>query len=561
MTDTPDHLPAGTLLHARMYRIVRFIAAGGFGCTYEAEHVLLEKRVAIKEFFMQDYCNRDADTHRVTVGTKSMLEMVDKYKRKFIGEAKALSVLDHEGIVGVSDVFEENGTAYFVMDYVDGQSLAGYCKNGPLLEKHALYYIRQVCEALAYVHDHNRLHLDIKPGNIMVKSDGSTVLIDFGASKQYDAASGDNNTTLLGYTPGYAPLEQMNHNVQQFFPATDIYALGATLYCLLTGHTPQSPADRLNDEENNLALPANISAATRHAVEQAMQIRKKDRPQSVREFMALLDAAIMPTRGIVQTAEVPINGATHGVGPQLNPKLSHDVGQVGSGASQDCRNPVSPVAWTAPIPQPNLFFQKHQSYFKKLLSNVQPEMRQIGPALGAHNGYNFVDLGLSVKWATQNVGASRPEDFGAFFAWGETKTKGVYKESNWGREGHTAGDISGNAICDAARANWGGRWRMPTKAECDELVRNCALEWGMLNGVVGMLFTSRRNGNSLFLPAAGRHLNASTYGAGEYGRYWASNPDTHNAQRACGLYFEAGDSVGTDWYNGYNGCSVRPVIE
>ena len=105
MSKIPNRLPAGTLLHARMYRIVRFIAAGGFGCTYEAEHVLLEKRVAIKEFFMQDYCNRDADTHRVTVGTKSMLEMVDKYKRKFIGEAQALSVLDHEGIVGVSDVF------------------------------------------------------------------------------------------------------------------------------------------------------------------------------------------------------------------------------------------------------------------------------------------------------------------------------------------------------------------------------------------------------------------------------------------------------------------------
>ena len=281
------------MLNAGNYRIVRFIAAGGFGCTYEAEHVLLEKRVAIKEFFMQGYCNRDADTRHVTVAAQTMHEMVDKYKRKFIGEARALSDLHHEGIVSVSNVFEENGTAYFVMDYVDGQSLAGLCKNGPLPEKHALFYIRQVCEALVYVHDHNRLHLDLKPGNIMVKPDGRTVLIDFGASKQYDIESGENTTTLLGYTPGYAPLEQMNRNVQQFFPATDIYALGATLYCLLTGHTPQSPADRLNDEES-LALPDGISTATRHAVERALEIRKKDRPQSVREFIALLDAAVKP---------------------------------------------------------------------------------------------------------------------------------------------------------------------------------------------------------------------------------------------------------------------------
>ena len=282
------------MLNAGNYRIVRFIAAGGFGCTYEAEHVLLEKRVAIKEFFMQGYCNRDADTRHVTVAAQTMHELVDKYKRKFIGEARALSDLHHEGIVSVSNVFEENGTAYFVMDYVDGQSLAGLCKNGPLPEKHALFYIRQVCEALIYVHDHNRLHLDLKPGNIMVKSDGRTVLIDFGASKQYDIASGENTTTLLGYTPGYAPLEQTQGDVRQFLPSTDIYALGATLYCLLTGRAPQSPANRLNDEEDDLALPANISAATRHAVERALEIRKKDRPQSVREFMALLDAAVKP---------------------------------------------------------------------------------------------------------------------------------------------------------------------------------------------------------------------------------------------------------------------------
>ena len=110
------YLLPGTMLRANTYRIVRFIAAGGFGCTYEAEHVMLRRRVAIKEFFMQGYCNRDEHTNHVTVGTQGMQEQVNKSKRKFLEEARAIGELEHEGIVRVSDVFEENGTAYYVMD-------------------------------------------------------------------------------------------------------------------------------------------------------------------------------------------------------------------------------------------------------------------------------------------------------------------------------------------------------------------------------------------------------------------------------------------------------------
>ena len=567
------YLLPGTMLRANTYRIVRFIAAGGFGCTYEAEHVMLRRRVAIKEFFMQGYCNRDEHTNHVTVGTQGMQEQVNKSKRKFLEEARAIGELEHEGIVRVSDVFEENGTAYYVMDYIEGQSLAALCKEGPLPEKAAIYYIRQVCEALMEVHAHNRLHLDIKPGNIMVKPNGSTVLIDFGASKQYDIASGENPSTLLGYTPGYAPIEQVNSKVQQFLPATDIYALGATLYRVLTGNTPMLPGDRLNEEED-LTFPAGISASTRQAVERAMEIRKKDRPQSVREFVALLDAAVRvenprpepspipvsPTPAQQKSRKVPtgvlvalIVALCAALIVLLAKGCSTSSGDGGGGdtvADSMQKDSVIPAEKAKPVEpaeeQPAPVVEKREK-----------------PAVttGTHAGREYVDLGLSVKWATCNVGASSPSGYGNYYAWGETSTKSEYTSSNCKTWERSMSDIGGNSSYDAARANWGGSWRLPTKSEYDELVNNCTRQWTTQNGVKGMRFTSKKNGNSVFFPAAGWRDGASAYGAGEGGYYWSSTPYGGSTQRAYGLYFDSGGSASTDWGNRYYGHTVRPVLE
>ncbi len=273
-------------MHGGTYRIVRFINSGGFGCTYEAKHVMLDKRVAIKEFFVKDFCNRDETTAHVTVGTQSKKGLVEKLRFKFVEEAKAISRLEQPGIVRVSDVFEENGTAYYVMDYIDGLSLSEIVKrDGPLTEKRALKYIRQVGEALQYVHEHNRLHLDVKPGNIMINAHDDAVLIDFGASKQYDEVDGENTSTLLGKTPGYAPPEQMGNNVVKFTPATDIYALGATLYKLLTGITPPSATLLISGDEQLAPLPKGTSEGVRKAIAAAMQLNKKERPQRIVEFL------------------------------------------------------------------------------------------------------------------------------------------------------------------------------------------------------------------------------------------------------------------------------------
>ncbi len=180
---------------------------------------------------------------------------------------------------------------------------------------------------------------------------------------------------------------------------------------------------------------------------------------------------------------------------------------------------------------------------------------------GIINGYEWVDLGLpsGLKWATCNVGASNPEGYGNYYAWGETTTKSNYLSSTSTTYGKTMGDISGNATYDAATANWGGSWRLPTRTEIEELVNNCTWAWTTQNGVNGRKVTGP-NGNSIFLPAAGYRYGSSLYGAGSLGYCWSSTPDESSTDYAYNLYFDSGYYVWSSNYRNY-GQSVRPVTE
>ena len=186
--------------------------------------------------------------------------------------------------------------------------------------------------------------------------------------------------------------------------------------------------------------------------------------------------------------------------------------------------------------------------------------KDVNFTLDPANGYEYVDLGLSVKWATCNVGANKPEDYGNYYAWGETTTKSsYYKERDSKTYGKSMSDISGNVNYDAATANWGGGWRMPTYAESDELYEQCVWTWTTQNGVNGCKVTSKTNGNSIFLPAAGYRNGYSLLYAGNYGIYWSSAPLESN-NNASGLFFSSSyQGVGND--DRYNGLSVRPVLE
>ncbi|MBE6346346.1 MAG: DUF1566 domain-containing protein [Lentimicrobiaceae bacterium] len=178
---------------------------------------------------------------------------------------------------------------------------------------------------------------------------------------------------------------------------------------------------------------------------------------------------------------------------------------------------------------------------------------------GNINGHEYVDLGLSVKWATCNVGANKPEDYGNYYAWGETSTKSSYTESNSKTYGKQMYDIKGNSQYDAARANWGGSWRLPTKTECQELVDRCTWKWTTQNGVNGYKVTGP-NGNSIFLSAAGRRYESSLYGAGELGYYWSSTPIDGYDNNASYIFFNSVNTYMNN-YNRYYGRSVRPVSE
>lgn len=178
---------------------------------------------------------------------------------------------------------------------------------------------------------------------------------------------------------------------------------------------------------------------------------------------------------------------------------------------------------------------------------------------GYINGYEYVDLGLSVKWATVNVGASSPEDYGDYFAWGEMEAKETYSGSNSAMLGVETDDITGDGDYDAATANWGSPWRMPTYTECKELMNRCTWTWTTLEGVNGYLVTGPR-GYSIFLPAAGCREEESLIGAGTLGDYWLSTPNINNASSSYDLNFYS-DSHYMNWLYRHYGRTVRPVSD
>ena len=294
-------LQQGAILQKGKYKIDRLLGQGGFGITYLAfmkvevqgslGMITTELKVAVKEFFMKELCKRDPDTSLVSVPSSGSQGLVEKFRQKFIKEACNISMLHHPNIIKVLEVFEENGTAYYVMEYVDGVSINQKVNNqGALPLDEALHYFKQIASALDYIHQKKINHLDVKPANILLRN-GDAVLIDFGLSKQYDDSGEQTSSTPVGVSIGYAPIEQSTQGgVKQFSASTDIYSLGATLYKMVTGKRPPDASEVMN--EGLPSFPSIVGKEVVAAIQKAMSPGRRERPQNIKEFLKLFDLSV-----------------------------------------------------------------------------------------------------------------------------------------------------------------------------------------------------------------------------------------------------------------------------
>ena len=292
-TVMPHHLVPGTLVKQR-YKIGRVLGEGGFGITYIGIDTVLNLKVAIKEFYMSGYVNRNHDASPnvfATLGTHR--DTFEKNREKFLNEARVLAQFYGEaGIVGVRDFCEENGTAYIIMDFLNGVDLKTYLEQkGRLAPEEAVKLLMPVMTSLQHVHAEGIIHRDISPDNIMVMEDGSTKLLDFGAAREISQTDIKSLSVIL--KPGYAPEEQYRSKGRQG-PWTDVYALAATLYKCIVGATPDDAMERMY--RDRLPPPAAADAACPIAISnviiKGLAVRQADRYQDVASFLADLKTAM-----------------------------------------------------------------------------------------------------------------------------------------------------------------------------------------------------------------------------------------------------------------------------
>ena len=286
-------LPIGTMLRGGTYQITKHLNNGGFGNTYVVENVFFHETYVAKEFFMRGINKRTGTS--VSISQEDNKQTFESQKEKFKKEAQRIRKLNHACIVRIFDLFEDNDTYYYIMDYIEGESLEDWLKHhGTMPESEALNVTRNILDALSVVHSAGLTHMDIKPSNILRDLKGGIYLIDFGASKQMtnDERHTLTTNTAMPYTPGYAPTEQIEGDIKKVGPWTDLYALGATLYRLLTNNKPPSSSDitdHLSGQSSDpFSFSNSISESTRSLIRWMMQPGRGKRPQSANEVIQKL---------------------------------------------------------------------------------------------------------------------------------------------------------------------------------------------------------------------------------------------------------------------------------
>jgi serine/threonine protein kinase len=525
------------------YKIERVLGQGGFGITYLAKQKVsvagalgtidAEIEVTVKEFFMKELCNRDEASSAVTVPSTGSAELVEKFRQKFIKEAKNISKLKHPHIIKVLDVFEENSTAYYVMEYIDGGSLSDLIEEkGTLKEEETLKYTRQIASALQYIHSLNMNHLDVKPGNVLLRQNGDVVLIDFGMSKNYDVAGEQTTSSPIGVSVGYAPIEQSRAGgLGTFSPATDIYSLGATMFKMLMGQTP--PEATTVFDEGLPELPAEVSDTTKKVIEKAMQPRRKERYQTIEEFLIALNGE--QSQQLLSVEETIVETPAEDTQYIAPAKTEVEV--------QPKEQPkVETKAKEANTPKLK-FLKEDDKEATKFITDFMVQESNIDTS-------DVVDLGLSVKWCGHNLGATVPEEYGSYYCWAD-------RMNGRSLDGFPAEPEIAGTKYDAASNASEGKFKTPTRRQFKELIDRCRWSWVTYHGTSGCKITGP-SGKSIFLPGAGRKSDFGIYRKDAFGYYWSSSK-AHNLN-ACYLYFNEEDSDLT-----YEPIltlrSIRPVCE
>ena len=328
----PAALPKGHRIGE--YEIVRVLGAGGFGITYLAFDHQLDGPVALKEYFPAEAARRGPGCG-VVPSTTGSPEIFTRGLDRFIDEARSLHRLRHPNVVRAHRYVQARGTAYIVMEYVEGESLQQVlCERGRLRPDAWRRWLDPLLDGLAHVHGHGYLHRDLKPANIVIRSaDGTPVLIDFGAAR---VAAGDRTHTQV-LTPGYAPLEQYSREGTQG-PATDIYALAAVSYHVLTGERPASAPDRVLGDDYE-PLTNRIAGADRRwlaAIDHGLALRPEDRPQTVPAWTAAMRARAAPVPEVEAGADRRNAGRTTAPqrdAPAASGRVSLSLGHLWWGAA------------------------------------------------------------------------------------------------------------------------------------------------------------------------------------------------------------------------------------
>ena len=538
------------------------LGKGGFGRVYRAYDREEHEYVAIK---MQS-----VDPDHPELRLRNEFEKVQQYRHRYIARYKECYTFS--SIDGEKDVA--------IMKYYKDGSLDALIKSKKLDLEVRFVMLRQILEGIAFLHSHGIIHRDLKPQNILIAEYDGTyepLITDFGISKQLaDGESSAVSNSILGGTYSYASPEQLKETTIR--KNTDLWSFGVIAYQMLTGALPFncgtfSPTSQEGRQEQfrqmtSGVLPealSNIPEPWQTLIRECLVVDNTQRLTHVEDCMAILnnqpedvtvdESTIVETPVEVEVVTEPVKEEE--VKPRIDTPKHKEQPKPNTPTESALKNGKW-LLWLGLL----LLLVTVGGFVGYMMSGGDepepiPTISTASPTINI-GGHYAVDLGLSVKWATCNVGATKPEDYGDYYAWGETTTKTSYTYVNSKTMEKSMGDIGGDSRYDAATANWGSGWRLPTESEFQELLDNCTWTWTTRDGVNGNEVKSKKNGNSIFLPAAGYYDGDTPNGQGSYGYYLSSTP--YGTYRAYSLFFY-GVRHEKGWGYRYSGRSVRPVAE